>query len=236
MLFMAACTAPQEPQIIAHRGFWKAEDSAQNSITSLRKAAQAGVYGSEFDVQLTADSMLVVFHDDSIAGRAIIDMTIGELGEFSLNNGEKIPTLRDYLEEGKKHPQTQLIFEMKPLRDSIAEKYAVERSVEMVRELGLTEQTEYISFSLHACEEFVRLTPESDVYYLNGELSPLELKQLGIDGMDYHYSVYQAHPKWVNEAHDLGLKVNVWTVNDNSVVNEMTGLGVDFITTDEISF
>ena len=36
--------------IIAHRGYWKTEGSAQNSIASLTKAQQLGIYGSEFDV------------------------------------------------------------------------------------------------------------------------------------------------------------------------------------------
>ena len=50
-----ALAGQAQTQVIAHRGFWKTEGSAQNSITALKKAAEAKVYGSEFDVQLTAD-------------------------------------------------------------------------------------------------------------------------------------------------------------------------------------
>ena len=60
-----------QTQVIAHRGFWKAEGSAQNSIAGLKKAAEAKVYGSEFDVQLTADGVVVVNHDDAINGLAV---------------------------------------------------------------------------------------------------------------------------------------------------------------------
>ena len=52
------------------------------------------------------------------------------------------------------------------------------------------------------------------VYYLNGELSPKELKELGAAGLDYHMGVIKKHPEWIKEAHDLGLKVNVWTVDE----------------------
>ena len=37
-----------QPKIVAHRGYWKTEGSAQNSLTSLQKANDVGCYGSEF--------------------------------------------------------------------------------------------------------------------------------------------------------------------------------------------
>ena len=60
-----------QTKVIAHRGFWNTEGSAQNSLTSLRKAAEARLYGSEFDVQMTADSIIVVNHDNAIRGYII---------------------------------------------------------------------------------------------------------------------------------------------------------------------
>ena len=50
----------QSTQIVAHRGFWKTNGSAQNSIAALMKADSVGCYGSEFDVWLTDDDQLVV--------------------------------------------------------------------------------------------------------------------------------------------------------------------------------
>ena len=41
--------------MIAHRGYWKTEGSAQNSISSLQNTHRIGVYGSEFDVHITRD-------------------------------------------------------------------------------------------------------------------------------------------------------------------------------------
>ena len=40
------------------------------------------------------------------------------------------------------------------------------------------------------------------------------------------------HPEWVEEAHKVGLKVNVWTVNETPDLQKMLDLKVDFITTD----
>ena len=40
-------------------------------------------------------------------------------------------------------------------------------------------------------------------------------------------------PEWVKESHDLGQKVNVWTVNRPEDIQKVIDLKVDFITTDE---
>ena len=66
-------------QVIAHRGYWKQAGSAKNSISSLINAQTIGVYGSELDVHITADKVVVVNHDDSIQGHDINTSTYSEL-------------------------------------------------------------------------------------------------------------------------------------------------------------
>lgn len=66
-------------QIIAHRGYWDTKGSAQNSIASLRKAADAKVYGSECDVHITADSVIIVNHDPKINDLIIADSKYADL-------------------------------------------------------------------------------------------------------------------------------------------------------------
>jgi len=155
------------------------------------------------------------------------------LKNITIANGEKIPTLDQLLERAKSLKHTKLIFELKshstPERDREAAKY----SVDMINEKGLTKQTEYIAFSLEAAKELHRLSPETPVYYLNGDLSPKELKDLGLAGLDYHYGVMRKNPNWFKEAKDLGLKINIWTVNKPEIMKEMIDAGADFITTDE---
>ena len=99
--------------------------------------------------------------------------------------------------------------------------------------MKLAKRTEYISFNLDACKELIRLAPKADVYYLNGELSPKELKEMGFAGLDYHYKVLQKHPEWVQQCKVLKLKSNVWTVDDPAVMREMRDKGVDFLTTNQ---
>lgn len=232
MLIMACTTAvAQKTQVIAHRGFWDTEGSAENSVAALVKADSIGCYGSEFDVWLTADNCLVVNHDEKFKGIHMQDVTMSECATVNLDNGEKLPSLRLYLEKAKTL-NIRLILELKPHRTPERETRAVEEIIKMVKEMGLEERTEYISFSQHATKEFIRLSPDSTpVYYLNGDMTPQELKEWGCAGPDYHYSVLRKHPEWIVQCHELGMKVNAWTVNDAEMMEWLIEQEVDFITT-----
>lgn len=221
-----------QTQVIAHRGFWKTEHSAQNSITALNKAAESKLYGSEFDVQLTADGVVVVNHDDTIQGFTIGKTNYDNLKGLQLKNGETLPTLADYLQAGKKQTGIQLILEIKPHKTKEQEDQIAETTVRMVKEYGLEKQVEYISFSMNICEQLVKLTPNSAIAYLKSDIAPKELKAKGINGIDYHYKAIEKHPEWVDEAHELNMKVNVWTVNNLKDIQKMIDLKVDYITTD----
>lgn len=89
------------PKIVAHRGYWKTEGSAQNSIRSLVKADSIGVYGSEFDVWLSADDKLIVNHDGRIGDIVIENSTAAQTTACKLENGENVPTLEQYLDAAR---------------------------------------------------------------------------------------------------------------------------------------
>jgi glycerophosphoryl diester phosphodiesterase len=219
------------PRVIAHRGYWQSRGSAQNSIAALTRADEIRAYAAEFDVHLTADDILVVSHDDTVEGIQIQQNPYTVIKDLVLPNGEKIPTAREYLEAARR-TQFRLVYELKPHTTPERNREAARISVELVREKKLLPRTDFITFSLDAGKELIRLAPEADVYYLNGELSPKELKELGFAGLDYHYDVMRKNPQWFGEAKALGLGINVWTVNDTTLMGEMIDAGADFITTD----
>lgn len=221
------------PQVVAHRGYWKTEGSAQNSISSLMNAGRIGAYGSEFDVNLTADDQLVINHDFTYKGFTIRETTLAELRNDTLllANGEIIPTLDEYLEASLQYPELKLIFELKSKGDPEYEATAIRKSIEAFKRYGVKKRIIFISFSLSACKEFARLMPKNRVEYLGGEIAPAELKKMGINGIDYHHSVFLSRPEWVVEAHNLGMKVNVWTVDEDDDIKRMLLLGVDEVTT-----
>jgi len=233
---MTACSdKPAGPQVVAHRGYWKAEGSAQNSIASILNAGRIGAYGSEFDVNLTSDGFLVVNHDFTYHGLTIYETPLADLrcDTLRLANGEIIPTLDEYLEASKEYPKMKLVFELKSKGDPDYEAVALPACVEAITKLGVADRVEFISFSLSACKEFARLMPKNVVEYLGGEIAPAELHKMGISGIDYEYPVFYEHPEWIEEAHKLGMVVNTWTVNKEEDMRKLLELGVDQITTNE---
>lgn len=231
--FLCGSSAFSQTKVIAHRGYWDCEGSAQNSITALNKAHEVGVYGSEFDVLITADGIPVVNHNDSIQGFCIETSLYEEIKDLKLKNGEVLPTLEDYLIQGKQNKGTQLILEIKPHKRVVNEDRAVTAILALVQKYQLEDQVEYISFSMNICKELIRRAPAAQVVYLRGEVSPADLKVLGFTGLDYHYKVFEKNPTWIQEAKDAGLTVNVWTVDDPAVIQSMIEQNVDFITTDK---
>lgn len=226
-----------QTQIVAHRGYWKTEGSAQNSITALLKADSIQVFASEVDIWMSRDGVPIVNHDDSIYFNgnkiSVQDTDSKILQSIKLSNGENLPTLNEYLSAFKETKKIKLIIELKKHRTKAQEDLLAEKVVKMVRKMRLENRVEYISFGLNFTTKLIQLNPKAKVYYLNGDLSPGVMKEIGASGIDYHFSVIQKHPEWVRQAHDLGLKVNVWTVNKPDIIRQMIDLKVDFITTDE---
>lgn len=226
-----------QTQIIAHRGYWKTDGSAQNSIASLMKADSIGVYGSETDIWLSSDGIPVVNHDADVTlnGEKLIvqDTPASTLRKVILSNGEPLPTMEAYLDAFSKCKQTKLIIELKTHRSKEREDELAEKVIKMVHERGLHDRVEYISFGVNFVEQTRKLAPDAPVYYLNGDLSPRELAGMNLNGPDYHFNVIYKKPEWVKEAHDLGQKVNVWTVNTPEDIRKIIDLKADFITTDE---
>lgn len=234
IVMAAAClmtlAAAAQTKIVAHRGYWDCAGSAQNSITSLKLADKIGCYGSEFDVHLTKDGVIVVHHDQNVGKIDIQTSTYKALKKERLRNGEKIPTLEQYLDAGK-DLSCKLVLEIKRQMVQSHEDSLVRQCVDLVKSKGLTDRIVWISFSGKACELLHQLLPDAHIQYLLGDWDPKTIKAKGLSGIDYEQKVLALHPEWIKECHDLGLVVNVWTVNDLNTINQFIKAGVDFITT-----
>ncbi|MCE5206605.1 MAG: glycerophosphodiester phosphodiesterase [Porphyromonadaceae bacterium] len=224
-------------QIIAHRGYWKTDGSAQNSIASLMKADAIGIFGSEVDVWLSSDDVPMINHDAEVTlnGKklSVQDTPFATLRKVTLANGEILPTMEEYLDAFARCKNVKLIIEFKVHNSKEKENLLAEKVIGMVRQRGLQEKVEYISFGAHFVQQVKSMNPQAPVYYLNGDLSPQVLATMGLSGFDYHFNVLYKRPEWVRKAHELGQKVNVWTLNKPEDIRKMIDLKVDFITTDE---
>ena len=220
------------PKIIAHRGYWDRSGSAQNSLHSLRGAIELGAYGSELDVWITADNVVIVNHDPSYGGVHIETSNYSALEGLRLVNGEPIPLLQQCIDIIKTQNKTKLIIEIKPHSSVANENRAVAAVLKLVNDSDAAHLVDYISFSENICHELIKANLQNRVAYLNGNRTPEQLKQAGYWGLDYSFDVLKNNLGWIVKARELGLTTNVWTVNSISDLQFFISSGVDFITTD----
>lgn len=221
--------------IVAHRGAWKEKNLPQNSIASLRHAIELKCTGSEFDVRMTADDSLVVNHDPEYNNLTIEKTNYTDLIKFKLSNGEKLPTLREYIKAGiENNTATRLVCEIKPSGVSRERGQIIAtKVVQLFKKLKADHKVAYISFDYEILKKIRALNPSVSTQYLEGDKSPEEVKADGISGLDCHFSVFKKHPDWIERAKKNNITLNAWTVNDAEDMDWFIANGFDFITTNE---
>ncbi len=97
---LAAFTRPR-PLCIAHRG--ASGHRLENTLEAFALAARLNADMWEIDVQLTADGVCVISHDDNLKKTAGVDVRIQDLSyaqlrTYRLHNGEPVPSFREVVE------------------------------------------------------------------------------------------------------------------------------------------
>ncbi len=219
---------------VAHRGAWKQNNFPENSIASLKHAIELGCAGSEFDVRMTADSVLIINHDAHYNGLLVEDTKYEDLIKFKLSNGEKLPTLKEYLIVGMtNNTTTGLVCEIKPSKDKARGKFIARKVVNLVKDLKATPYLAfYISFDYDILKEITKIS-QTKTQYLKGSKSPDQVKADGISGIDYHLKVFKEHPEWIKRSKEIGVVLNAWTANTPEDLDWLLSNNFDFITTNE---
>ncbi|WP_348797235.1 glycerophosphodiester phosphodiesterase family protein [Flavobacterium adhaerens] len=233
-IVFVSCTVKRNG-IVAHRGAWKKNNLPENSIAALRHAIDLKLPGSEFDVWRTVDDSLIINHDSHYNKMLIETTNYNDLVRFTLSNGEKLPTLYEYILEGKRNNKhTLLVCEIKPSEISKERgKETALKTVALIKKMKADKVTCYISFDYGILKQIRAVDSKTSLQYLEGNKSPKEIKQDGISGVDYHYSVFKKHPEWIKEAKEKDVILNVWTVNDVVDMDWVIQHEFNYITTNE---
>ena len=221
--------------VVAHRGAWKSNNLPQNSIASLKQAITLGCTGSEFDVRMTSDDVLIVTHDAKYQGLEVEESTYAELSKFKLSNGETLPTLKEYINAAMQdNTATGLVCELKPSKVEERNIIIAEKVLKLVKELKAESYIKaYISFSYAILKRIIEIDPTAKTHYLDGSKSPEELKKDKISGLDYAVSKLKNRPDWIASAKQHNLILNAWTANKIEDIDWLLANEFDYITTDE---
>ena len=102
----------------------------------------------------------------------------------------------------------------------------------MLKQYDVLSHVLFVSFSKKYCDELVRRGYGPITYYLGGDMTPEEVGRNGYGGINYSHTILKEHPEWIDDAKSLGLKVGVWTVNNNELIEGYLADSV-IITTDK---
>lgn len=236
----SCCQAPKKAKVLAHRGVcWANQEriTDENTLDALRRAQELKVDAVEFDVHLTADDSLVIRHDDKIdKGLSCQKSTYEEIRAYTLPFGNQIPSLREWLTQAKQTPEIPILIELKKHSNNEREFLCVQKVVDMVREFDMLDQAWFLSFKPETCDEFIRVEPSAKIIFndsnVHSTYDPDFCAEHGYKAVSYNCQELLNHPQWVARAHELGMEVYFWMVNDPYVREIAEKLGSDWVTTD----
>lgn len=231
------------PLIIGHRG--ACGYAPENTLESIKTAADMGVTWVELDVMLTKDSVPIIFHDDTldrttngsgnVADTLYEDIRHLETGSWFADSfaGIKIPTLEEALELIV-DLNLGLNLEIKPTPGREVE--TAEAALDVLSRVWDDHDRLLISSFQHVSLETAKdMAPEwRRGLLLWHEDMPADWAQLAeyLEASTINISDHLATREFMDEISDTGRPVLVYTVNDPLRARQLQGWGVDSMFTD----
>jgi glycerophosphoryl diester phosphodiesterase len=232
--------------VYAHRGGSKLRP--ENTLLAFDHGLSLGADGLEFDVHLSRDGVVVVHHDATLDrttnGRGpLAAMTADELGR--LDAGARwdayrgvaggIPRLEDVL---RRYASARMIIELKVNEPELAH-----RTIDAVRAASAVDRVALGSFGTRVLRA-ARAYEPAIATGSSREETRLALYRSWVRWPVRRpaYREYQVpelagntrvvSPRFVRYAHDAGLLVKVWTVDEEADMRRLLGWGIDAIISD----
>ncbi|MCR5580178.1 MAG: glycerophosphodiester phosphodiesterase [Pseudobutyrivibrio sp.] len=227
------------PKVWAHRG--ASGYLPENTIPAFEQAIKMGADGIELDIHKTKDGQLVVIHDEQIDrtsdGKGYVkDYTLEELRKYNYNathpecKHADIPTMREVFELIK---PTDLTINIELKTGIIFYEGIEEDIIALTKEFDMEDRVIYSSFNHYSIMRVQELDPEAHTgfLYMDGTLDMPEYgRDHGVEAL--HPALYNVqYPNYVERCHELGLKINTWTVNSKKYINMACQMGLDGIIT-----
>lgn len=220
----------------AHRGGDRV--APENTMAAFEDAVAQGYRYLETDVHASKDGVVYAFHDDNLARMvgedvAISTLSAQEIDALELQGGQHIPRMAELFEA---FPEARFNIDAKdwPVVGPLAQLINTTRTHERVC-IG--------SFSDARIKAVLNDT--GDICHTGG---PKTVRRFFIGVKTYwpfrfsagclqvpmrHGDMEMATRKTIDYAHKRGLQLHVWTINDESTMNELLDLGVDGLMSDD---
>ena len=236
-----ALRSPGQPALIAgHRGDRSA--APENTLTALQGALDSAMDFVETDLQLTADGVVVLMHDDTVdrttdGSGAVADLTFAQIRSLDAGTwysqqfaGVRVPTLEEFLGVFAGSSK-QALLELKGF-------WTVDQVrlvVEQVNASGTRHRVTFASFDFTTIMNLHTAAPSIPRVIIQRMLpaDPVALAEhfKAIAILTSPASV-ESNPGAVGAMHEAGLGVLLYTLNSKQRWSEALALGVDGIVTD----
>jgi glycerophosphoryl diester phosphodiesterase len=220
--------------VTAHRG--SSVTAPENTLSAVSQAIADGADYAEIDVQLSADSAVVVIHDVDVRRVAgisglVSDMTLAELRQLDVGSwfsaefaGEPLPTLQEVIDLARGRIKLNIELKMTGSPEGL-----VERVVALVERNDFGEESVITSLNEAAVRAVKRRAPDLRVGFIVataiGDPTRMQVDLLAV-------STQFLSAGLIRRAHRRNMEVHVWTVNTRQRMWAMIERGVDNIMTD----
>lgn len=246
-----------EPRLLAHRGM--PQEYPENTMISFEKAVEFGVDVIETDTHLTKDEQFVISHDADVSrvsnGQGLIaDFTLAQLKnldaghEFTPDGGKMFPyrgkgiTFISVGEMLEAFPKQRFNIDLKDNNPSQVTLWAelIKEHDAMDRVLTASQFSKNLTLVRREFPDMATSFSAGEVlrFYIRNKFGGLKrLKKKKFGGNALQVPVKMAGLRIVSEkaiqnAHELGFKMHVWTINDVPTMKALFQMGVDAIFTD----
>jgi len=216
------------PLVIAHRG--ASHEKPENTFSAYERAVELRADMIEVDLHRTRDGDVVISHDAELAGLGgegeIADATLAEVRGLDAGDGQQVPTLEEVLDGFG----TRIAFNLELKQGTRGAYPGLEAiAVAAVRDRSLGETTLFSSFYDPVLARLRAEAPETRIALLLSRRYPAHpferARALGAEAINPEDCLVT--PQLVAGAHEAGLAVYPFTVDDEPRMRELLSWGVD---------
>jgi glycerophosphoryl diester phosphodiesterase len=235
-LYSAKDRTLQPPRLQCHRGYW-IEGLKQNSLASIQKAMQLGYEMSEFDIRITKDKVIILFHDDFIQEKKVSEMTLAEVNSF-----ETVDTFEDVLRwfvPYKDNYHLNIEIKSKFVRDRTAEEIVLS----LILKYGVQNSVLISSFNpltlFYFRKNYPAITRALLLTYNNEHGNNFVIKSQVLNFFAFPHFLHLDEKYWRQKKYknllELQIPIILWTCNDLKKVETYFKQGVYGIISDRIT-
>ncbi|MCM2354575.1 MAG: glycerophosphodiester phosphodiesterase [Pseudobdellovibrio sp.] len=224
------------PRLQCHRGFW-VDGLQQNSLASLKKAYELGYKISEFDIRITKDHQVILFHDDKIGSQKVSEMTLAEVEKH-----QKVDSFESVMQWFSQTPVGEYHLNIEIKSKLISEPILEKKILDLILKYKVERRVLISSFNPFRLFYFRRHCPQIIrallLTYENDPGNNLVLKSQVLNLLAKPDFLHLNEKYWSPERYKTllkqGVPVVLWTCNDPEQVKKYFQQGVYGVISDAL--